>query len=96
MLVNFVHITALHIGVQFLGRLQREAPVTLHMALSYFVFDISSLLCHNVCVQVNLLCVATYGVLPAQHNVPRFLCSPVPIFPGSYVPGTDGPRLFVL
>ena len=39
-----------------MGRQQIEAPWTFHMA---FAYDISSLLCNTVGVQVNLLC-ATY------------------------------------
>ena len=44
-LSEFVRVTTLHLGV---GRQQREAPLTFHMALAYFR-DSSSLLCNNVC-----------------------------------------------
>ena len=41
-------VTTLHLGVPFMGRQQREAPLTFHMALAYFC-DISSSLCNTVC-----------------------------------------------
>ena len=55
-----------------MGRQQIEAPWTFHMALAYFC-DISSLLCNNVCVQVNLLS-ATYCLLPSMvfHSTIKF------------------------
>ena len=31
-LVKFVHVTTLHLGVTFMGRHQREAPLTFHMS----------------------------------------------------------------
>ena len=59
-------LTTLPLGFPFTGRhqIEREASFTFHMALAYFC-DIRSLLCNNVCVQVNLLC-ATYCILPAM------------------------------
>ena len=47
-LVKCVHVTTLHQGVPFMGRLQIEPPLTFQMALAYFC-DISCLLCNNVC-----------------------------------------------
>ena len=38
-LVKFVHVTTLHLGVPFMGRQQREGPLTFHMALAYFVIS---------------------------------------------------------
>ena len=71
-LVKFLHVTTLHLGVPLMGRQQIEAPWTFHMALAYFC-DISSLLCNNVCVQVNLLS-ATYCLLPSMvfHSTIKF------------------------
>ena len=42
------YVTTLHLGVTFMGRQQREAPLTFRMALAYFC-DISRSLCNNVC-----------------------------------------------